>query len=107
MTVNVKQNMITLTNSGMGKSKISLLKCFSLLAFKSRQKIHSSLKNDGLTVRPTKVHTGNILPITLLSENWNEHNTVSPSNSLQVAVRANSANRLGAAAFTQTITKTE
>lgn len=34
-TVNVKQRMITLTNSGMGGKSISL-KCFSILAFKSR-----------------------------------------------------------------------
>lgn len=49
MTVNVKQNMIMLNNSGMGKKQNSSLKCFSILDFKSRQKIHSSLKDDEQT----------------------------------------------------------
>lgn len=38
--------MIMLINSGMGKKQSIPLKCFSVLAFKSRQKIHSSLKDD-------------------------------------------------------------
>lgn len=51
------------TNSGMGKKKeqnISL-KCFSILDFKSRQKIHSSLKNDErLNMGPTKIYIEDI-----------------------------------------------
>lgn len=56
MTVNVKQNMTMLTNSGMEKNQTISLKCFSILAFKSRQKIHSSLKDDErLNMGPTTI----------------------------------------------------
>lgn len=65
MTVNVKQNMTMLTNSGMGKNQNISLKCFSILAFKSRQKIHSSLKDDErLNMGPLKYILGIILSIT-------------------------------------------
>lgn len=60
MTANVKQNMMMHTNSGMGKKQRISLKCFSILAFKSRQKIHSSLKDyKRLNMGPTKIHTEN------------------------------------------------
>lgn len=67
MTVNVKQNRIMLTNSGMGKNQNMSLKCFSILVFKSRQKIHSSLKDDErLNMGQLKYIRRIILPITLM-----------------------------------------
>lgn len=61
MIVSVEQNTIMLTNSGMEKNQNISLKCFSILAFKSRQKIHSSLKDDeGLNLGPTNIHIAEI-----------------------------------------------
>lgn len=77
----------------MGKQQKIPLKCFSILAFKSRQKIHSSLKDDErLNVGPTKIHVEN----NFTHYTPNKYGILLPSNSLWWAVGANTAcNRLG------------
>lgn len=82
-----------LTNSGMGKQQNIPLKSFSILAFKSRQKIHSSLKDDErLNMGPTKIRIEN----NFTHYTPRKYDILLPSNSLWRAVGANTAcNRLG------------
>lgn len=78
-----KQNMTMSINSGMEKKNISL-KCFSILAFKSRQKIHSSLKDDERQNRgPTTIHTeDNFTYYTSEVKTVNKYDIVLPSSIL-------------------------